>query len=201
MKILCGMEYSGRVSGAFRKLGHEVLSCDLLESETDGNHYQGDIRDVINDPWDLFIWFPDCRYLCCSGLHRNKNNPIRQQSTEQALNFVFEINDKAKHIKRRAFENPIGCISTRFKKPNQIIQPYNFGEDASKATCLWLTELPLLVPTQYIQPRIINGRNRWSNQTDSGQNKLTPSADRWKDRARTYQGIADAMAAQWGYLE
>jgi hypothetical protein len=101
-------------------------------------------------------------------------------------------------IQRIAIENPIGCISTRIRKPNQTIQPYQFGHDASKATCLWLKNLPLLQPTKFIEPRVVNGKNRWANQTDSGQNRLPPSKDRWKIRSETYSGIADAMAIQWG---
>lgn len=99
-----------------------------------------------------------------------------------------------------ALENPVGCISTRIRKPTQIIQPYQFGDDASKKTCLWLRNLPPLTPTKYIPPRMVNGKPRWANQTDSGQNKLGPSEDRWKERSRTYQGIADAMATQWGRI-
>jgi hypothetical protein len=102
------------------------------------------------------------------------------------------------NIKKIAIENPIGCISTRIRKPDQIIQPYDFGENASKQTCLWLKNLPQLKPTAYYPPRVVNGKKRWGNQTDSGQNKLTPSDDRWAKRSITYQGIADAMAEQWG---
>jgi hypothetical protein len=128
-------------------------------------------------------------------LHWNKRRPERAQQTEDALGFVRQLLDAP--IARIALENPIGCISTRIRKPDQTIQPHQFGHDASKATCLWLKGLPPLTPTNPIAPRLVNGRKRWGNQTDSGQNKLPPSADRWKIRSETYQGIADAMAKQW----
>lgn len=142
------------------------------------------------------IAHPPCTYLTVSGLHWNKRQPERAQLTEEALRFVQQLLDAP--IPRIALENPVGCISTRIRRPDQIIQPYNFGEDASKSTCLWLKGLPLLESTGYFPPRMVGGKPRWSNQTDSGQNKLGPSEDRWKERSRTYQGIADAMAAQWG---
>jgi hypothetical protein len=172
------------------------MSCDLLPSDASGPHYQGDIFDVINDGWDLMVAFPPCTYLCSSGLHWNTKRPERAQQTEAALSFVEALLDAP--IPRIALENPIGCISTRIRKPNQIIQPWQFGDDASKSTCLWLKNLPLLTPTDIIEARIVNGKRRYANQTDSGQNKLPPSDDRWKIRSETYQGIANAMAAQWG---
>ena len=118
------------------------------------------------------------------------------QLTEDALDFVKAL--MAAPIERIAVENPISVISSRIRKPDQIIQPWMFGHDASKKTCLWLKNLPLLAATQMVEPRMVNGRSRWGNQTASGQNKLAPSADRWKIRSETYKGIADAMAAQWG---
>lgn len=199
MRVLVACEFSGRVREAFRARGHEAYSCDLLASE-DGEkdyHLQCDVRDILQPGrWDMMIAFPDCTYLAVSGLHRNKNNPARQQKTEDALTFVRTLLDAP--IERIALENPVGCISTRIRKPDQIIQPYQFGEDASKRTCLWLKLLLPLSPTGYVEPRLVNGRPRWGNQTDSGQNKLSPSPTRWKDRSRTYQGIANAMAEQWG---
>ena len=142
------------------------------------------------------IAHPPCTYLCSSGIHWNKRRPDRAIQTENALAFVKLLLDAP--IPKIALENPIGIISSRARKPDQIIQPYQFGHDASKATCLWLKNLPKLTATQFIEPRIINGRPRWGNQTDSGQNKLPPSKDRWKIRSETYAGIADAMARQWG---
>jgi hypothetical protein len=198
MKILIACEYSGAVRDAFIKAGHDATSCDLLPTDVPGPHYQGDVFDIINQGWDMMIAHPPCTYLCSSGLHWNKRVPGREQKTLDALEFVRKLLDC--NIPRIALENPIGCISKRIRKPDQIIHPYEFGDDASKSTCLWLKNLPILFQTKYVQPRIINGKPRWSNQTDSGQNKLTPSYDRWKERSKTYQGIADAMANQWGNL-
>lgn len=148
------------------------------------------------------IAHPDCTFLCSSGLHWNKRVPGRQEKTEAALEFVRRLMDAP--IERIAIENPIGCIGTRIRKADQVIQPYEYGEDASKATCLWLKNLPPLRPTKRVPGRIVthNGKQveRWANQTDSGQNRLGPSNDRWKERARTYQGWANAMAMQWGGL-
>lgn len=196
MKVLIACEYSGRVRDAFIKNGHDAMSCDLLPTDALGPHYQGDVFDIINDGWDLMIAHPPCTYLCSSGLHWNNKRPERAAQTEDALAFVKALLDAP--IERIALENPIGCISTRIRKPDQTIQPWQFGEDASKATCLWLKNLPLLTATNIVQARIVDGKKRYGNQTDSGQNKLPPSADRWKIRSETYLGIAQAMADQWG---
>lgn len=173
------------------------MSCDFLDTDIPGNHYKGDLRDIIGHGWDMMICHPPCTYLTVSGLHWNKRNPERAAKTEEALEFIQYLLDAP--IKRIALENPIGCISTRIQPPDQIIQPYEFGDDASKATCLWLKNLPKLEKTIYVPPRIVDGKKRWSNQTDSGQNNLGPSPDRWKLRSKTYQGIADAMANQWNF--
>jgi hypothetical protein len=196
MRVLIACEYSGTVRDAFRAAGHDAMSCDLLPTDSPGPHYQGDVFDILGDGWDMMIAHPPCTYLCSSGLHWNKRRPERAAQTEAALAFVQALLDAP--IERIALENPIGCIGTRIRKADQTIQPWQFGHDASKATCLWLKSLPPLTPTQTIAPRIVGGRKRWGNQTDSGQNKLPPSADRWKIRSETYPGIAAAMAAQWG---
>jgi hypothetical protein len=198
MKVLVACEYSGRVRDAFLALDHDAMSCDLLPTDVAGPHYQGDMRDVLNDGWDLMIAHPPCTYLASSGLHWNTKRPERARQTEEALEFVRLLLDAP--IPRIALENPIGCISTRIRKPEQVIQPYWFGDDASKSTCLWLKNLPPLRPTNFIEGRIVNGKRRWANQTDSGQNRLGPSEDRWKKRSETYLGIAQAMAEQWGNL-
>ena len=197
-RVLVACEYSGRVRDAFTALGHYALSCDFEPADAPGLHYQGDVMDVLHDGWDLMVAHPPCTYLSSSGLHWNKRRPERAQQTEDALEFVRVL--LAAPIAHIALENPIGCISSRIRKPNQTIQPWQFGHDASKATCLWLKNLPLLRSTALVEPRLVNGKKRWANQTDSGQNRLPPSADRWKIRSTTYQGIADAMAAQWGAL-
>lgn len=196
MKVLVACEYSGRVRRAFQERGHEVVSCDLDPSEDNSpDHYQGNVFDIIGDGFDLMIAHPPCTYLSVSGMHWTTRGLRDPQLTDDALDFVRRLMDAP--IKRKALENPISIISSRIRKPDQIIQPYQFGEDASKKTCLWLQDLPPLMPTKFVEPRIINGKNRWGNQIDSGQNKLTPSKDRWKDRSRTYLGIAAAMADQW----
>jgi hypothetical protein len=195
MKVLVACEYSGTVRDAFRAAGHDALSCDLLPTDVPGPHYQGDVADIINDGWDLMVAHPPCTYLCSSGLHWNTRRPERAQMTEDALKFVQFLLDAP--IPRIALENPIGCIGTRICKADQTIQPWQFGHDASKSTCLWLKNLPLLTPTAVVEPRIANGKKRWANQTDSGQNRLPPSEDRWKIRSETYAGIAAAMVAQW----
>lgn len=198
MRVLVACEYSATVREAFHSAGHYALSCDLLPTEVDGPHYQGDVRDIINDGWDLMIAHPPCTYLCSSGLHWNKRVEGRAAKTEEALEFVQFLLDAP--IPRIALENPIGCIGTRIRKADQTIQPWQFGHDASKATCLWLKGLPVLQSTDLVAPRIVNGKKRWGNQTDSGQNRLPPSEDRWKIRSETYAGIAEAMANQWGEL-
>ena len=198
MKVLVACEYSGRVRDAFLALGHDAMSCDLLDTEAPGPHYQGDVRDIIGDGWDLMIAHPPCTYLCASGLHWNKRRTERAQKTEEDLEFVrFLLEAPIEYI---ALENPIGCIGTRIRPADQIIQPWWFGDDASKATCLWLNNLPQLRPTKLVEGRLVNGKRRWANQTDSGQNRLGPSEDRWKQRSETYMGIAKAMAEQWGNL-
>ena len=205
MRVLVACEYSGRVRDAFIAKGHDAISCDLLPTDSKGPHYQGDVFDIINDGFDLMVAHPPCTYLTSAGLHWNKRGVLvdgrpRAELTADALDFVRRL--LAAPIPRIALENPVGCISSQICKPDQIIQPYDFGEDASKATCLWLKGLPLLQGTGKYLGRLVthNGKQveRWSNQTDSGQNKLPPTADRWKIRSETYLGIAKAMAEQWG---
>ena len=157
----------------------------------------GDVVPIL-DGWDMIIGFPPCTYLCGSGMHWTTRGLRDPQLTEDALDLVQAIlNADAPRI---ALENPIGIISSRIRKPDQIIQPYDYGEDSSKRTCLWLKGLPPLPldPSKFVEPRIVDGKKRWGNQTDSGQNRLGPSEDRWKLRSKTYQGIANAMADAWG---
>ena len=208
MNVLVGCEMSARVRDAFRKRGHDAWSCDLLPTLGDPKwHMHIDVGRVISRHpsliwgtdaqgvpkyWDLGIFFPPCTYLCSSGLHWNKRTPGRADKTEEALEFVKLLMNAP--IPRIAIENPIGCISSRIRKPDQIIQPWQFGHPESKATCLWLKGLPKLVPTD-ILPKPASGR--WANQTPSGQNKLGPSGNRALLRGLTYPGIAEAMADQW----
>lgn len=196
-KVLVGCEKSGIVREAFRALGHDAWSCDL-EAADDGSKYHiiADVRDIIHDwNWDLGIFHPPCTYLAVSGLHWNKRRPEREQLTKEAA--IFFLTCYEAPIPHVAVENPIGHMNSAFCKPDQIIQPWQFGHPESKATCLWLRGLPKLEPTAILaKPE----RGYWDNQTPSGQNKLGPSANRAEIRSRTYPGIALAMAAQWDKL-
>lgn len=183
MKVLVACEYSGRVRDAFIGEGHDAMSCDLLPTERPGPHYQGDVRDVLDYPWDLMIAHPPCTDLTVSGARWHASK--RQQGLQQAsASFVFML-AKA-DIPLIAIENPVGILSSLWRKPDQIIQPWQFGHGETKATCLWLKNLPTLRPTE-----IVDGR-------DNRIHRLPPSADRWKLRSETYAGIAQAMAQQWG---
>ena len=198
MKVLVACEYSGRVRDAFLAKGHYAMSCDLLPSDSSnsGDHHQGDVTKILDHDWDLMIAHPPCTYLSVSGMHWTTRGLRDPKLTEDALDFVKLLMNAP--IPKIALENPVSVISSRIRKPDQIVNPYEFGHDASKKTCLWLKNLQKLVTTDYVAPRIINGRKRWGNQTDSGQNKLAPSDERWKIRSATYEGIAKAMAEQWG---
>jgi hypothetical protein len=196
MRVLIACEYSGTVRDAFLARGHDAVSCDLLPTESPGPHYQGDVRDILADGWDLMVAHPPCTYLCSSGLHWNTRVPGRAEKTEEALQFVRMLMEAP--IPRIAIENPVGAIGSRIRKADQYIHPWQFGHDASKRTGLWLKGLPRLAMTRYVAPRMVGDKERWGNQTNSGQNRLGPSEDRWKLRSATYTGIAEAMAAQWG---
>lgn len=216
MRVLIACESSGVSRDAFRALGHDAYSCDLLPADdgTDSTyHYQCDVREILSEYWDLLIAHPSCTYLSGSGWHWVTRGRIeddgrpRIEHVKEALAFakMFIGGKETEHIPRVVAENPIGKLSTLIRKPDQIIQPHQFGEDASKATCLWIKGLPKLVPTNHVSPRLVewprgSGKivKRWANQTDSGQNVLPPSDDRWKIRSKTYPGIADAFAHQWG---
>jgi len=183
MKILVACEYSGRVRDAFIGAGHDAVSCDILPTEKPGPHHQGSVLDILNDGWDMMIAFPPCTHLASSGARwfAEKRADGRQQ---EGVDFFMRMINAP--IERIAVENPIGIMSRTYRKPDQIIQPWQYGHGETKATCLWLKNLPLLQPT-----RVVEGREprMW---------KLPPSKDRAKIRSETYQGIADAMASQWG---
>jgi site-specific DNA-cytosine methylase len=181
MKVLIACEYSGTVRDAFIAKEHDAMSCDLLPTDKPGPHYQGDVFDIIDQGWDLMIAHPPCTHLAVSGARWFKD---KQKEQEEALLFVRRLLDSA--IPKIALENPISIISSKIRKPSQIIQPWQFGHGETKATCLWLKNLPLLKPTN-----IVEGR-------EARVHKMPPSQDRWKLRSLTYQGIADAMAEQWG---
>lgn len=192
MKALVACEFSGRVRDAFATLGHDAWSCDLLPSDTPGQHYQCDVLDILSYDWDMMIAHPPCTHLCSSGARWFKG---KQKEQAEALDFVYALVNAP--IDRICMENPVGILSSRLSKPTQIIQPWQFGHPEQKTTCLWLYGLPKLEPTCTL-PKPEKG---WDNLTPSGQNKLPPSADRWKLRSLTYQGIANAMASQWGHLD
>lgn len=195
LRVLVACEYSGAVRDAFIAEGHDATSCDLLPTDVPGPHYQGDVFDIIDDGWDLMVAHPPCTHLCVSGLHWN-NRGRGWQGTDDALEFFRTL--LFADIPMIAVENPIGIASTRIRPADQTIQPWQYGHPESKATQLWLKGLPLLKPTNILKKP---ESGRWDNQTASGQNKLPPSADRWKIRSATYPGIAEAMAKQWGAVE
>lgn len=200
MRVLVACEYSGRVRDAFTARGHYALSCDLLPTDAPGNHYQGDVQDVLYDGWDLMVCHPPCTYLTVAGVRwlyhpedrhlptnerrHHPSYPTRRQDQEDALAFVRLLMDAP--IERIALENPVSVISGRIRKPDQVIQPWQFGHGETKATCLWLKGLPKLTPTN-----IVEGR-------EPRVHMMPPGPDRWKERSRTYPGIAVAMAEQWG---
>lgn len=195
MRCLIACEYSGRVRDAFIALGHDAMSCDLLPTDVPGPHYQGDVFDIIDDGFDLAIMHPPCTHLSVSGAKHfaAKRADGRQQA---ALEFVGRL--MACRIPRWCLENPVSIISSHFRKPDQVIQPWMFGHEATKTTCLWLKNLPPLMPTNIVG---MGARHT----TKSGKSlpewyNLPPSPDRWKIRSATFQGIADAMADQWGVI-
>ena len=183
MRVLVACESSGTVRDAFIRAGHDAVSCDLLPTDAPGPHYQGSVLDIIADGWDLMVAHPPCTYLSVSGMHWTTRGLRDPKLTEDALEFARALMNAP--IEKIAIENPVSVISSRIRKPDQIIQPYQFGHDASKKTCLWLKNLPLLKPTNHIPGRVVGGKLRWANQTDSGQNRLPPSKDRWKLRSQT----------------
>lgn len=198
LRILVACEASGIVREQFRRLGHNAWSCDLRPVEDDSPyHIQDDVLLHLEDGWDMMIAHPTCTYLCVSGLHWNKRRPERAEKTHEAVLFFMSLADAP--IPRIAIENPVGCMSTIYRKPDQIIQPWQFGNPYSKKTCLLLKGLPKLESTFVMTPSRFqeNGKPRWANQTPTGQNSLGPSEDRWRKRSLTFPGIASAMADQW----
>lgn len=181
MKILVGCEFSGTVREAFRKRGHDAVSCDVIPSELPGPHIQGDVLEQLRGGWDMLIVFPPCTHLAVSGA-RHFYRKAEEQA--EALMFVKELLEAP--VPKIALENPVSIISSWFRPPDQIIQPWQFGHGETKTTCLWLKGLPLLQPTNIVDGRVPR------------VHRESPGADRWKRRSRTYQGIADAMAEQWG---
>ncbi len=185
MRVLVACEFSGVVRDTFTARGHDATSCDFLPSDSPGQHYEGDVRDLLHYPWDLAIIHPPCDKLCVSGARWHAGH--RLDGSQQASVSFVRMLAKA-DIPRIAIENPIGILSTLWRKPDQIIQPWQYGHGETKATCLWLKNLPKLTPTN-----IVDGR-------EARVHRMAPGPDRWKERSKTLQGIADAMADQWGVL-
>jgi len=183
--VLVACEYSGVVREAFRTVGWDAWSCDLLPSEIPGQHYQGDVFDVLDEPWDLMVAFPPCTDLCVSGARHFAGKRL-DGSQKRSIEFFMAL--ALASVERIAIENPVGIMSTVWRRPDQIIQPWQFGHGETKATCLWLKGLPLLVPTD-----VVPGR-------EQRVHRMPPSLDRWKERSRTFLGVARAMAEQWGNL-
>lgn len=186
MKVLVACEFSGRVRDAFSALGHDATSCDLLDTESPGKHFKGDVLEILNQHWDLVIAFPPCTDLCVSGarwFEKKRQDGSQQRSIDFFMQFVHC------NAKRVAIENPVGIMSTKYRKPDQVVQPWMFGHGETKATCIWTRNLPPLVPTD-----IVGGREQkvW---------KMGPSPKRAKMRSLTYTGVASAMASQWGNLQ
>jgi hypothetical protein len=182
MKILVACEHSGAVRDAFRALGHDALSCDLLPSDNGGPHYQGDVRDILGEGWDMVLAFPPCTHLAVSGA---KHFAAKQADGRQQEGIDFFMLFTQLECPRVAIENPVGIMSSHYRKPDQIIQPWQFGHGETKATCLWLKGLPKLMPTNVVEGR------------EARIHRMPPGPNRWKERSKTYQGIANAMADQW----
>jgi site-specific DNA-cytosine methylase len=180
MRVLVACEYSGAVRDAFIRAGHDAMSCDLLPTEKEGPHYCGDVRDVLENGWDLMIAHPPCTHLAVSGARWFKD---KQAEQAEALEFVRLLLEAP--IERIALENPVSIISSCIRRPDQVIQPWQFGHGETKATCLWLKNLPKLAPTN-----IVDGR-------EARIHRMAPGPNRWKERSRTFLGIAQAMATQW----
>lgn len=194
-RVLVACEFSGTVRDAFSRKGWCAWSCDLLPTEAPGNHYQGDVRDMLGQRWDMMIAFPPCTDLCVSGA---KHFAKKRADGRQQRSIEFFMSLANAKIERVAIENPVGIMSTEWRKPDQIIQPYHHGHEATKTTCLWLKNLPQITPTNIVGKgarHVTKGGNslpEWYN--------LPPSEDRWKLRSTTFQGIANALAEQWSSL-
>lgn len=187
MRVLVACEYSGRVRDAFRRQGHDAWSCDLLPTEVPGPHYMAPVEHILDLGWDLMVAHPPCTYLAISGMWATYSGKRDPALTDQAMDFVRLL--MAAPIPRWCIENPVSMISTAIRKPDQIIQPWEYGHGEVKTTCLWLHNLPKLRPTSYVEgreQRILN---------------MPPGPERWKNRSRTYEGIAEAMGQQWGGRE
>ena len=195
MKVLIACEYSGIVRDAFAAKGHDAWSCDILPTESPGNHFQGDVLEHLDKGWDLMIAHPPCTHLAVSGARWFTEGKKPWSLQEEALDFVRKL--LAAPIDKIALENPVSVISTKIRKPNQIIQPFEYGHDVTKRTCLWLKNLPNLKPTKIVKPDIVLVNGKKMSRMHYESFKL-PSKERSKVRSKFYTGIAEAMADQWG---
>lgn len=201
MKILIACEFSGVVRDAFTERGHDVMSCDLLPTEQPGQHYQGDVFDIIDDGWDMMIAHPECTFLCVTGNKWMKDEfkdrfPTRQQDRKNAIKFFMDL--VSAPIDKIAIENPVGIMSTQYKKPTQYVHPYFFGDPHSKKTGLWLKNLDKLIPTDMVEPRMYTYQDGRKDPIWHVESMKMPKEERTKFRSKTFKGIADAMASQWG---
>jgi len=195
MKVLIACEYSGIVRDAFTAKGHDAWSCDILPTESPGNHFQGDVLEHLDKGWDIMIAHPPCTHLAVSGARWFTEGKKPWSLQEDALDFVRKLLNAP--IDKIALENPVSVISTKIKKPNQIIQPFEYGHDVTKRTCLWLKNLPNLKPTKIVKPDIVLVNGKKMSRMHYESFKL-PSKERSKVRSKFYTGIAEAMADQWG---
>jgi hypothetical protein len=204
MKVLIACEFSGTVREAFAKLGHDAWSCDIEPTELPGQHYQGDVMDILADGWDLMIAHPPCTHLAVSGA-KHFAQKIADGRQQQGIDFFMQMINAP--IPRIAVENPVGIMSSLHRKPSQIIQPWQFGDEAQKTTCLWLKDLPLLQPTKivgkgdfYTSPSGKKLPSWYGDAAINGKKIAYGSVEMKKIRNKTFQGIADAMADQWGNI-
>jgi hypothetical protein len=198
VRVLVACEFSGIVRDAFTEQGHEAWSMDLVPTERPGLHLEGEVQALLDVEWDLLVAHPPCTYLASSGERWLKGNPARQALRVEARAFVLQLwHSRAKRV---AIENPIGHLSTSWQRPTQIVQPFWFGHPEWKSTCLWLRNLPKLVPTLIVEPDCTSGGGKKPGRVSSRIHRLPPSPTRQRERSRTFKGLAEAMALQWGNL-
>jgi len=196
MRVLVACEYSGRVRDAFTARGHFAMSCDILPTESEGPHYKGNVLDILDDNWDLMIAHPPCTHLAVSGARWFTQGKKPWSLQIESLEFVRKLLDA--DIKHIALENPVSVISTKIRKPDQIIQPFHYGDSVKKTTCLWLKNLPDLIPTDIVEPEMVLMKGNKKMSKFHYETFKLPPKERGHARSKTFEGIAKAMAKQWG---
>ena len=201
MKILIAFEFSGVVRDAFTESGHDAMSCDLYPTEQSGQHYQGNVFDIVDNGWDMMIAHPPCTFLCVTGNKWMKPEfkerfPTREQDRKDAIKFFMDLSNVP--IEKIAIENPVGIMSTQWGKPTQYVHPYDFGDPHSKKTGLWLKNLKPLISTNMVEPEMHTYKDGRKDPMWHVETMKLPKEERTKIRSTTFKGIADAMAAQWG---